>query len=104
MHYKDGTLAQLGDIVRGRGYNIKHDIIGPVVHLVRNQDTCNIQIALVEIQPLGYSTWQQIINFYDGSVLKHIGLGISIEYGAVKDFELVYRRQPDAKPAEKAPA
>ena len=32
-HYRDGTKAELGDLVRGRGYNLKHEVLGVVVGL-----------------------------------------------------------------------
>jgi hypothetical protein len=47
MHYKDGTPAKVGDLVRGIGYNIKHEIQGIVVGCVAS-DTCNIQVAHVQ--------------------------------------------------------
>jgi hypothetical protein len=30
-HYADGTEAKIGDVVKGKGYNTKHEIIGKVV-------------------------------------------------------------------------
>ena len=45
MHYSDGTPAQVAYIVRGRGYNLPYDIVGPVTKLVpSNGDTCNIRV------------------------------------------------------------
>ena len=42
-HYMDGTPAKVGDFVKGRGYNIPHDIIGQVIE-VKVADTCNLTI------------------------------------------------------------
>jgi len=44
-HYRDGTKAELGDLVRGRGYNLKHDVQGVVVGLSPGQGTCDIHVA-----------------------------------------------------------
>lgn len=45
MHYSDGTPAQVGDIVRGKGYNLPYEIVGPVTKLVpTNGATCNIRV------------------------------------------------------------
>lgn len=45
MHYSDGTPALVGDIVRGRGYNLPYEIVGPVTKLVpSNGTTCNIRV------------------------------------------------------------
>ena len=30
MHYKDGTLAKIGDHVKGKLYNTKHGVAGPL--------------------------------------------------------------------------
>ena len=35
MHYKDGTEAELWDVVRGKGYNLPYEIQGIVVGLTR---------------------------------------------------------------------
>lgn len=45
MHYIDGTEAMVGDIVRGTGYNLPYQIVGPVTKLVPlNGVTCNIRV------------------------------------------------------------
>jgi hypothetical protein len=45
-HYADGTEAKIGDIVRGVGYNVKHEIIGKVVN-VRPGESCTLSVATV---------------------------------------------------------
>jgi hypothetical protein len=47
MHYANGRVAKLGDLVRGKGYSVKHEIIGKVVNL-RAGDSCNLSIAHVD--------------------------------------------------------
>jgi hypothetical protein len=45
-HYADGTEARLGDIVKGHGYNVKHEIIGKVVN-IRPGEGCTLTVAYV---------------------------------------------------------
>jgi hypothetical protein len=52
MHYSNGREPKVGDIVRGRGYNITHDVIGKVVALAPGSTACNITVACVTV----YST------------------------------------------------
>jgi hypothetical protein len=32
-HYKDGTPAQIGDVIKGKGYNVPHEIIGVLTEI-----------------------------------------------------------------------
>ncbi len=55
-HYRDGTPAMAGDIVKGRGYNVKHEIIGRVLRVTPGAETCNLQVACVERGSLIYAS------------------------------------------------
>lgn len=44
-HYKDGTKASLGDLVRGKGYNRKYAVQGVVVGLTPGAGSCHIHVA-----------------------------------------------------------
>lgn len=78
MHYKDGTEAKLGDIARGRGYNLPYDVQGVVVGLNEGQDSCGIHLAVPTLQlPLG----TQRAPF----------VGLYEEHGTCSTFELVHR-------------
>lgn len=44
--YKDGSPAQAGDIVRGRGYNVPHEVVGRVMRVTVNSH-CNLTVACV---------------------------------------------------------
>jgi hypothetical protein len=86
MHYKDGTKAHLGDIVRGRGYNLKHDIQGVVVGLTAGQDQCGIHVATLTVhQPLGTQT-APFPTIYE-------------EHGTCSEFELVHPSPTRPRPA-----
>jgi hypothetical protein len=53
MHYANGREAKFGDLVKGRGYNLKHEFTGVVCNLrpdskdSEGKGTCNISIATV---------------------------------------------------------
>lgn len=90
-HYKDGTPAKYGDIVKGRGYNVKHEIVGKVVGLTLGTNTCNIQVAHVDAESrMVLPVWpdQEIANKF-----KHADMTpevkASIEYGQCDAFEKI---------------
>lgn len=83
-HYRDGTPAKIGDVVKGRGYNVPHEIIGKVVN-VREGDSCTLSVAYVGencplIAPLGTDP-----------AMPHSGVRAQadIEYGDTKGFEKI---------------
>ena len=47
MHYANGREAKAGDVVRGKGYNIKHEIVGVLIYANPTSSTCNCQVATV---------------------------------------------------------
>lgn len=53
-HYADGVEAKVGDIVRGKGYNVKDDngelieIVGVVLRVDSHASQCNITLLLPE--------------------------------------------------------
>lgn len=47
MHYSNGRAAKAGDVVRGKGYNIKHEITGLLVFANPAATACNCQVATV---------------------------------------------------------
>jgi hypothetical protein len=47
MHYANGRAAKAGDLVRGKGYNIKHEIIGLLVYANPGASACNCKVATV---------------------------------------------------------
>lgn len=76
-HYRTGEPAEVGDIVKGTGYNVKHEIIGKVIKVVEAA-SCNIQVAYVGIDTRVY---------HDPHNVPYVAAGI--EYGACKDFEKI---------------
>ncbi len=94
-HDRNGKLVEVGDIVMGRGYNIKHDIIGPALS-VTAAESCNLTVGIVRAFKLaGYpgadltSGKLFVTNF--GKLESCYILIPDIEYGATRDFEIVQK-------------
>ena len=47
MHYSNGRAAKAGDVVKGKGYNIKHEIVGLLIQASPGASSCNCQVATV---------------------------------------------------------
>jgi hypothetical protein len=64
-HYADGTPANVGDVVKGKGYNAKDqqgnlkEIIGVVAHVMPGSTACNIQV-MHDIRPLPEGAAQHV--------------------------------------------
>lgn len=50
-HYKDGTRAIVGDIVKGKPYNTDREVIGTVVQITEGAESCNCVVAFLQIEP-----------------------------------------------------
>jgi len=103
-HYKDGTPAKVGDVVRGKGYNVKgpdgqlKEITGVVVHINPGSESCNLQVEFVEISrmPDGFS-WPdlKLFRLWEGvRIMNDAGGGHSIvtrgmDYGETAHFEKI---------------
>ena len=49
MHYANGRAAKVGDLVRGKGYNIRHEIVGLLISANPGSYACNCSVATVSI-------------------------------------------------------
>lgn len=97
MHYADGTKAHKGDIVIGKGYNLKDNegnlktIVGEVVGLVHDSDACNIRVLVLQsrTEPHGYvaraSEHVYTHNYGEPVVVASTVL----EYGETRQFSLL---------------
>ena len=47
MHYANGREAKVGDLVKGKGYNYKHEIIGLLIEANPGQTACNCKVATI---------------------------------------------------------
>lgn len=116
MHYRDGTLAKVGDIVRGKGYNVKDEqgnlkeIVGVMVR-IKPGTSCNCEVAHTIIgkpiklpahaskfvQPSEGVRW----NWTEEGIVPFTA---GLEYGQCDHFELIARavavvETPDEQPA-----
>lgn len=83
-HYKDGTEAKIGDLVKGKGYNVPHEIIGRVVN-IRKGDSCTLSIAYVGAKTPIYFNMnsEKDLPFADFTVIA------DVEYGDTKCFDKI---------------
>lgn len=72
-HYKNGIEAKRGDVVKGKGYNVPHEIQGILVGVEPGADTCNVRVA-----------WLKPVQVGDSIVPT-----VDIEYGQADAFEKV---------------
>lgn len=90
-HYKDGTKAKIGDIVKGRGYNIKHEIIGAVVGVKEYAESCNLTVQCVA-KTAGAGLEMRHVKFLgeDGKAVDaRICVPSIAEYGQADAFEKI---------------
>lgn len=105
MHYKDGTEARLGDMVKGTGYNVPGMIVGTVVNLTPATDACNMQVAHVVVDELPAEFNQPPYDHFaprgafvyghptSSELRKNPAVAkVGIEYGQCDAFELVRRQ------------
>lgn len=81
-HYKNGAAAHIGDIARGRGYNLPYDVQGVVVGLTPGSESCNIHLAVLRAAvPVGTMPGTAMATPYPT---------IYEEHGTCGEFELVH--------------
>jgi hypothetical protein len=51
MHYANGRAAKVGDLVRGKGYNLKHEFTGVLLSANPATTACNCTIATITAPP-----------------------------------------------------
>lgn len=79
-HYRDGTLAHEGDIIKGLGYNVKHEVIGKVLALTPG-DTCNVTLACMTKE-------SQVFQLLNGAPAQ-AKVEPTIEYGETRAFDKI---------------
>lgn len=53
MHYKDGTEAKVGDLVKGTCYNTKGVIVGVMLGITPGSNSCNCRVGLLVTKGMG---------------------------------------------------
>jgi hypothetical protein len=85
-HYKSGTAAAIGDIVKGRGYNIPHEIIGKVTAINQDSDTCNLTIACVTKESM---VLRAALLDPSSLLIDYSEVRATLEYGQADAFEKI---------------
>lgn len=94
-HYKDGTAAEVGDLVVGKSYNLNgHTIVGTVLEIIPGAESCNVRVAFVEVLTRpdssvaggGITYRSSYTADYAPRVIKP-----GYDYGETKAFALIYR-------------
>lgn len=112
MHYSNGRAAKAGDLVRGKGYNIKHEIIGLLVFANPGASACNCQVATVTRTSLvlhhafpapepSKTAGSEGCLFFQGSNPPSFrGIEATIEYGQLDAFVAIDPNTGEVLPAE----
>jgi hypothetical protein len=86
MHYANGREAKKGDLVRGRGYNVKHEIIGKVVNL-RPGPSCNLSVAHVDFySPVFFLSSMELDPQSPDTPFATVKVDCNIEFGQTDRF------------------
>jgi len=62
-HDCKGRLIEVGDVVRGTGYNLKHQITGAVVGVTPGAEACNVSIATIIANNQHYTEYGTAVEF-----------------------------------------
>ena len=86
MHYKNGREAKVGDLVRGRGYNVKHEIIGRLITAQPRASACNCTVAFVGVNSGVRFTAYLAPENGDWLSSSDVQVTASLEYGQLDTF------------------
>lgn len=90
MHYANGRAAKVGDLVRGKGYNIKHEIIGILVAANPAGTACNCTVSCVAIGPYGTSLKRPVLLTGNDGIVENPQCALeavpTAEYGQLDAF------------------
>ena len=100
-HYKDGTEAKVGDVIRGKPYNTPREIVGVVLSVTPNTESCNCVVAFVETQDCTNEEVQAVQKHvgYSAFQFQHVGDGFKkivgkADHGETKAFEKIADAAP----------
>lgn len=100
MHYANGRAAKIGDLVRGRGYNVKHEIIGKLIEAHPEASSCNCQVAHVDAGSLVNVNVFAIPADQDWQMGSTYDVRASIEHGQLDAFVAIDRDTGEVLPPE----
>ena len=81
-HYRDGTKAEPGDVVKGVGYNVPHEVVGKVLK-VTEAESCNLTLACI--------SKESRVFVHEGKDPEYAQrqVEVTIEYGECSSFEKI---------------
>jgi len=86
-HYKDGTLAKEGDVVKGIPYNTQGKVVVGIINNINpGEETCNCMVSFME--ELKRAGLENVYTFIDRNGGTHY-IHIRSDYGEVRAFEKV---------------
>jgi len=87
MHYKDGTIATIGDVVKGKPYNTDREVVGVMISITSGSDSCNCKVAFLEVVSLdkaGYNClYDHVTRNAQGEL---VVIRLKDDYGQCSDF------------------
>lgn len=80
-HDRNGKLIKVGDIVKGIGFNVPHEVMGPVL-LVNESSSCNLTVGIV--RRIVHRPHYGMAHVYGEEMFD-----LATEYGNCNEFEIV---------------
>jgi hypothetical protein len=89
-HYKDGSPAREGDIVKGIPYNTNgKEVVGVIIAINPEIETCNCQVIFPKLVQMEESWMGDVVKlFVRGDGIRQ-GVALRSDYGEVKAFEKI---------------
>jgi hypothetical protein len=89
-HYKDGSPAQVGDLVKGKPYNTPREVVGEIVSIIPGTESCNCQVAFVErVHPEARDFYVEALRLARSADGDLIFVTVKVDYGETKAFEKI---------------
>ncbi len=89
-HYKDGTLAKEGDVVKGIPYNQNgKEVVGVIVAINPGIDVCNCQVVFPKVVQMEETWMGDIVKLFVRPDGLRAGVALRSDYGEVQAFEKI---------------
>jgi hypothetical protein len=89
-HYKDGTEAKVGDLIKGQPYNTKRVIVGEVLQVTPATEACNLVVTFPTVHKADEVPYGKSGTHFQGNEGKRC-IEAAFDYGETRAFELVHR-------------
>ena len=95
-HYKDGTEAKVGDVVKGKPYNTPCEVVGTVVQITPGSESCNLVVAFTHVERISTEEQNTLAKHAHG--VRHVFISRDgpmlvlgkTDYGETKAFEKLF--------------